>query len=236
MKIVILEDELIVVKDLSRRLSKMGYTVIGTFTNGADLVEFIRLNEANLILADINIEGKINGIETIKSIKKYSNAPVIYITAQADKNTFSEAKETKPMAYLTKPYNDFDLQTTIELAFENFTREMDNDASGIIVNNNIYVRGKNRYEKIAVKEIEFLEAAGNYTDIFTTEAKHTVTMKIGQIEEALHLEPFFRCHRSFMVNLTKVDGFDDAHIFISNNKIPISKSCKKAFLDKLRIL
>ncbi|MCB0736108.1 MAG: LytTR family transcriptional regulator DNA-binding domain-containing protein [Bacteroidetes bacterium] len=238
MKIAILEDEFIVVKDLQNRLKQMGYQVVASFGEGEELIAFISQNKVDLLLVDIQLKGKLNGIETLQIVNKMMNIPAIFITAQADKATFNDAKGVKPAAYLLKPYNNFDLQTTIELAIENHLEiQTENEqASNYVVNDTIFVRGKDRFQRIQLNTILYMEAAGNYTDIITADQKYVVTSKLGQLEEQLNQGPFFRCHRSYMVNLHAVDGFDDANIFINSQKVPISKGSKKAFLEKLRVI
>lgn len=236
LRIAILEDELIVVKDLRNRLHQMGYEVVADFAEGEALIAHLSKHNVDLLLIDIQLEGKLDGIETVRAIKPLSKAPVIFVTAQADQTTFNEAKEVKPSAYLIKPYNNFDLQTTIELAIENHAKSQETDETPYIVDEKIFVRGKSRFERVDLKDIQYLEAAGNYTDIVTQEQKYVVTVKLGQLETQLQEAFFFRCHRSFMVNLKKVDGFDDSNVYIDDRKIPISKGAKKAFLDRLRVI
>lgn len=236
LKIVILEDELIVVRDLKKRLTDLGYDVIANFDNGKDLIQFLKHTNCDLLLADIQLKGDLDGIETVKAIKNISKAPVIFITAQSDHATFNDAKNTKPAAYLVKPYNNFDLQTSIELTLENHLNTSDPDNSNYVIDEKIFVRGKNRFERIDLMDIQYLEASGNYTDIITEKNKYVVTAKLGQLEKQLQEVYFLRCHRSFMVNLKLVDGFDDSNVYINDKKIPISKNIKKEFLEKLRVI
>lgn len=237
MKIAILEDEFIVVKDLTSRLKQMGYEVSASFAEGEELIAFLSKNQVDLLLVDINLKGKLDGIETLRIVKKMMDIPAIFITAQADKATFNEAKEVKPAAYLLKPYNNFDLQTTIELAIENhMSQSQTEEGVNYIVNDTIFVRGRDRFERIQLSDIQYLEADGNYTDIITDGQKYVVTAKLGHLENELQSGPFFRCHRSYMVNLNAVDGFDDANIFMGHVKVPISKGSKKAFIEKLRVI
>jgi len=236
MRIVILEDELIVVRDLSKRLQQMGYEVVAHFAEGAPFIDFVKNNPVDLLLVDIQLKGNLTGIEAVRAIKESVAAPVIFITAQGDQNTFQQAKEVKPMAYLVKPYNSFDLQTTIELALENHNKAQEEEASQYIVNDTIFVRGRNRFEKVKIADIRYMEAAGNYTDIVTDQNKYVVTAKLGHLEKHLKEAHFFRCHRSFIINLKEVDGFDDANVYMQEEKIPISKNSKKAFLEQLRVI
>lgn len=238
MKIVLLEDEAIVIRDLSARLNRMGYEVIANFNNGPDFLEFMKNNDADLCVIDINIKGDINGIETAARLQKISNVPVIYLTAQGDRDTFLKAKNTKPAAYLLKPYNEFELQTAIELAIENFdTQNAEDDKEIKIIDDKIFFKNKERFECAKILDILFLEASGNYTTLHVyPEKTYLLVTQLGKFESLLDEKFFYRCHRSFIINLHKVDGFDDAHIYINEHQIPISKSYKSEFLDRLRII
>lgn len=239
MKIVLLEDEMIVVRDLKARLRSMGYEQIEAFDNGADFLNHIAHNGADLCLIDININGPLNGIETIKRLPDEARIPIIYLTAQGDHETFEQAKETKPSAYLLKPYNAFELQTSIELAIEHFEEQPKENNEGKslqVIDDKVFIKHKNRYDRISVSDIQYLEAFGNYTEIHTTEKTYVAVTQLGKIEQALR-EPFmFRCHRSFIVNLQAVQSFDEAYVFFGEKAIPISKAQRAELMSRLRIL
>lgn len=242
MKIVLLEDEMIVVRDLTSRLKTMGYNRVDAFDNGAEFLAHLQIHGADLCLVDININGEINGIETIQKLANNSDIapiPIIYLTAQADKESFDQAKETKPSAYLLKPYNAFELQSAIELAIEHFESksfEKELDKGIQIIDDKVFIKHKNRYDRISVKDILYLEAFGNYTEIHTRQNMYVVVSQLGKIEQTFNESYLFRCHRSFMVNLQALDGFDDAYVFFGEKAIPISKAQRAEMLSRLRIL
>jgi len=240
MKIVLLEDEMIVVRDLKSRLRAMGYETVEAFDNGKNFLAHIASHGADLCLIDVNINGPINGIETVKRLPADSPTPLIYLTAQGDKETFIQAKETKPSAYLLKPYNGFELQTAIELAIEQFegkdAAKEEQDKGLQVINDKIFVKHNNRYDRVNVSDILYLEAFGNYTEIHTTQKQYVVVNQLGKIESSLKDGFLFRCHRSFMVNLRAVEGFDETYVFVGKKNIPISKTLRSELLSRLRIL
>lgn len=240
MRILLLEDEIILASDLKARLKSMGYPNVEIHDNGVDFLNDIEKKGADLCLIDININGEINGIETVTKMQESIQIPIIYLTAQGDKETFDQAKSTKPSAYLLKPYNQFELQATIELAieqFENQTEEKEEEEKTLnVVADKIFIKYNGRYDRINVNDILFLEAFGNYTEIITAEKKYTITAQLGKLESNLSDSHLFRCHRSFIVNLDKIDGFDDSCAFIEQKIIPISKGQRAEFMSRLRIL
>lgn len=242
MKIVLLEDEMIVVRDLKSRLKTMGYDCVEAFDNGPDFLDHVQSQGADLCLVDININGEINGIETVKKLTNNSDInsiPIIYLTAQADKDSFDQAKETKPSAYLLKPYNAFELQSAIELAIEHFESKSSERVleKGIqIIDDKVFIKHKNRYDRISVKDILYLEAFGNYTEIHTRQNMYVIVSQLGKIAQTFNEPYLFRCHRSFMVNLHAVESFDDSYLFFGEKAIPISKAQRSEFMSRLRII
>lgn len=243
MKIVLLEDEMIVVGDLKSRLRTMGYESVEAFDNGKEFLAHIAKQGADLCLIDVNINGEINGIETVKRLGDKSPIPIIYLTAQGDKETFNQAKETKPSAYLLKPYNGFELQTTIELAIEQF-EDIDGSASeeapsekGLqVIDDKVFVKHNNRYDRVNVSDILYLEAFGNYTEIHTSKRHYVVVNQLGKIASTLKDSFLFRCHRSFIVNLRSVEGFDETYLYLGEKAIPVSKTQRSELLSRLRII
>ena len=112
-KIVIVEDEIIVAWDLEQRLESLGYEVVGIAPSGADAINLVKNNEVDLILMDITLKGNLNGIETAILIKKDFDIPIVYNSANSDFKTLEEIKKTKPYKYLTKPFDDIQLEKAI---------------------------------------------------------------------------------------------------------------------------
>lgn len=114
--ILIVEDETIVALNLQSRLEEIGYKVLGMITTGESAVAFVQEKQPDLVLMDIRIRGKIDGIEAANQIRSRFNIPVIYVTAYADNETLERAKITEPYGYILKPFESRELSTTIEIA------------------------------------------------------------------------------------------------------------------------
>ncbi|MGB3513443.1 MAG: ATP-binding protein [Microcoleaceae cyanobacterium] len=116
MNILIVEDELIAAENISRNLNQFGYTVTGKVQSGEKAIENITENPPDLVLMDIKLKGKLNGIETADKINKMFPIPIVYITAYSDSITIKKATKTTPYGYLIKPFKAVDIKTTIEMA------------------------------------------------------------------------------------------------------------------------
>lgn len=124
-KIIIVEDESIVSDDIRESLKNLGYNIIGTFNKGEDLLEEIKdLSPLpDLILMDIRLKGKMDGITTAEEVKKLYDIPVIFLTAFCDEETLKRAKKSVPSGYILKPYNEKELYTSIEVALYKYQME-----------------------------------------------------------------------------------------------------------------
>ncbi len=117
-KILIVEDSLIVAMELRENLKRAGYEIAGNAVSGEEAIAMYNATKPDLILMDIMLQGKMNGIEAAAEIQKIDEVPIIYTTAYSDEETLKDLKLTDPFAYLKKPYDNKELLITIELAIE----------------------------------------------------------------------------------------------------------------------
>src|SRR5512136_1810885 len=115
-KILIVDDEAIITMQLEERLSVMGYTVGGMAASGEDAVEKARSIRPDLVLMDIVMPGKMNGIEAAKIITAELDIPVVFVTAYADDAIIEKAKSARPYGYIVKPFNELEIKAAIEVA------------------------------------------------------------------------------------------------------------------------
>ncbi|HEY0196197.1 MAG TPA: methanogen output domain 1-containing protein, partial [Methanobacterium sp.] len=122
-KIIIVEDESIVAMDIKHRAEGLGYQVIGVTPSGEEALEMVRENPPDLILMDIVLKGKVDGIEAAQRIHDNFDIPVLYLTAYSDEETLKRAKITEPFGYIIKPFEDRELHSSVEIAI--YKHEMD---------------------------------------------------------------------------------------------------------------
>ena len=115
-RIMIVEDEGIVVLDIRSNLQELGYEVAGVASSGEEAIEKVAEERPDLVLMDIRLQGRLDGIDAAGQIRARFDIPVVYLTAHADEATLQRAKLTEPFGYLLKPFEERELQTTIELA------------------------------------------------------------------------------------------------------------------------
>ncbi len=114
-KIMIVEDEAIVAREIKAGIENMGYSVASISSRGEEAIEKVQEDRPDLILMDIQLKGQMDGIEAADIIESRFGIPVIFLTAYDDDERLKRAKSTLPYGYVLKPFRDRDLRITIEM-------------------------------------------------------------------------------------------------------------------------
>ncbi|MAY84892.1 MAG: DNA-binding response regulator [Flavobacteriales bacterium] len=245
-KILVVEDEAIVAKDIEVCLKKIGYEVLGTLSKGEKVIPAIEEEQPDLVLMDIMLAGDMTGIDVSTKIKERFDIPVVFLTAYADEKTISKAKITEPYGYVIKPFKEIDLRTSIEMALYKFKKEKEKlagvegskiNAASPLSKEFIYVKSNSRLVKVQNDNILFVEALKDYVIIHTSEDKYTIHSTMKDIEKKLPEESFMRVHRSYILNLKKIKSIESAVVVLeeSDKKIPIGGSYKDDLFKKLNL-
>ena len=115
-QILVVEDENIIAMDIQSRLEFLGYAVPAVAYSGEEAIRKVSEVHPDLVLMDIVLEGKMDGVEAAEQIKVQFDIPVVYLTAYADENTLQRAKITESYGYILKPFEARDLHANIEIA------------------------------------------------------------------------------------------------------------------------
>lgn len=246
-KILIVEDEPILAMELSDSLEDEGYDVVGTANNGRKALDLFKRQPVDLLLCDITIKGDWDGIQTVQHLVAERPVPVIYLTAMTDRETLDRAKQTYPAAYVNKPYQLHSLRTAIELAIHNFTARTnpspanqpvttppERDVLGreaiLQINDYLFIKQNYQFVKVNLSDLLYLEADNIYTTLYTTGRKYVLRLTLSGILERINQPELVRIHRSYAVNIHKVDSFNEAEVSIGPRLIPLSRSYKDDFL------
>ena len=128
--ILLLEDELLLAQDLKSKLEELGYGISHVRSGEATLKQ-LKKEIPDLAILDIEIDGEMDGLEIGSYIRKTYNLPILYVTQFKDLQTFKRAKKSKPISYLTKPVNLWDLVRAIELSLEHTAISFNREAKTI---------------------------------------------------------------------------------------------------------
>ena len=242
-KILVVEDEMIIGAKISMQLTSLGYEVTGILPRGDEALLHLEQNKPDIVLLDIQLKGTMDGIETAQQIHQKHHIPIIYVTANSDEATFNRAKTTRPFAFISKPFKQLDLQRAIELAIsrmaENDTGAMevtDGEEQPYILNDRIFVRHKEKMQKIMLADILFIEADRNYSRIFTIHKAYLLSITLKTIEEKLPAQLFQRIHRSYVINIMCVDEVTEHHVMIAQKPIPLGTGMREQLMQRLQTL
>ena len=212
-KILIVEDEVLIASYIFKILAAEGYTNLKMVHGYEEAVDVMTTFLPDLILMDINLSGINSGIELAKV--KNDNAKIIFLTGQFDFKIMNSALQTKPESYLTKPIKKVDLLAAINLASQKL--------------NDNYVTLKNGYENLRINldEILFIKSDNNYCVIHTISNQHLIRQSLNTIMDSLPVAVFIQTHRSFVVNKNKISKTTASAVFVNEIEIPLSRTFAK---------
>jgi DNA-binding LytR/AlgR family response regulator len=251
--ILIVEDESIVALDLANGLERDGYNIAGIADNAEEALQLFNDNEVDIVLMDVNIMGKKDGIDTAIAILKQKAVPIIYLTAFTDAVTIDRIKQTHPAAFLSKPYNLTNVRIAIDLAVNNFAVAREQQTPGRIIpldkdnnrnagsperemilrmNDHIFVKHNYAFVKLKLCDLLYVEADNNYTSIITTEKKFLLRLSLNQLLDKINYKSLVRIHRSYAVNITAIQSFNEQEVEINQQHLPIGRNYKEEFMKR----
>ena len=220
-QILIVEDELMIAEMTKEMLLELGYKVVGIAKNYEQAREQLDSNTAiDLAILDINLNQETDGTDIAKYIQENKKIPFIYLTSYSDPSTVKKASTTKPSAYLLKPYTKGDLFTTVEI----IKSRKDTDVPVLLKDGDYSV-------KINSNEISYVKSDNNYLEIFATEKKYVMRNSLESFLSELNNPNFIRIHRSYAINIMKVEAINGQHVIVDSYKCPISRTHKQGLLE-----
>lgn len=239
-KILIVEDELIIAEDIKSILQKQGYHVIGIAMDYNEALRILNQKEKpDLVLLDVNLNDNKNGIDLAYYINEHYKIPFIFATSYSDSQTLEKAKETNPVSYLVKPFKKEQLLSTIEISMYKIDQKNEKDSSNsdIVIKDAVFLKDKFKYTKVYLKDILWIKSDGNYLEIKTGQKKEElIRASLSSFIEKLNKDQFFRTHKSYIVNLNHITNIETNSVSIGDTKIPLSKHYYDDLVKKLNII
>lgn len=246
-KILIVEDNVIIADDMQSMLEEIGYEIVDNVIVYEQAVEVLKNQQVDLVLIDIILASDKTGIDLGKHIRENYDIPFIFVTSNSDRATVENAKTVKPNGYLVKPFEQQDLYTSIEIALSNFIygkqssggRQLNEDInedvpmSNSILKDSIFVKKQHLYYRIQFGDIQFIKADNVYLEVNTIDKKFLVRSPLKDYLEKLPQNKFYRAHKSYIVNVDHIDAINSKDIMINNTLIPISKDFKEFIISAM---
>lgn len=243
-RVLIVEDEAIVSKDIERSLKRMRYEVMGKAAAGEEAIELALEHRPDLVLMDIMLKGPMSGIQAAERIVAATGAPVVFLTAYADRATLEQAKQAEPYGYVLKPFTDAALHSALTMALHRHGRneelKKERDQLYRLVsgggNESLFVKSKGRLVRLRVSDIYYVEALRDYLGINLRDKRYTVHGTMKDIEARLSKTQFLRVHRSFIVNMDRIHAIESTNVILENEvrAVPIGITYQREVYDRVR--
>lgn len=242
--VIIVEDEEIWIASLTRMLDDFGYNIVKTVSTVEDALAAFSTCEYDLILMDINLDGRNSGIELGNIVNKLYHKPFIFITADTD-NKIKEASRTNPAAYITKPINP----TALFIAIQNAIQHFQNDTQTAVHEHetgeqeltSFFVKQGTRYKKIDWKDVAYLSSGKNYISVFNAADKteyyiRSSLQKILQYTVPKNLQKhFIQVNRSEAVQLSYIQEIMNDEVKTAFKTFSVSDTYIKELKSKINI-
>jgi len=229
---------------LVKVLLQNNYTVTGVAKSFAEALKLFYESTVDIIIIDVFLDGKPDGITFAESINIIPNAtkPFVFLTSSQNRQIFERAKLTKPFSFLLKPFNELEILYAIEMALEKFYAQpnvfMSEEQDTVVTNDYLFIKKKNSLKKVAINEILYIEVEERYCNIITEKEKFVIQISLTKISNLLDKNKFVKTHRNTIVNTDKIEEIilaDNLIILKGDHKINLSDTYKD-FLKKMNIL
>jgi len=242
-KAIIVEDEFLAQQELSwliRQHSQL--TIEATFDDGLDVLKYLQTHQVDVIFLDINIPS-LDGMLLAQNISKFAQKPlIVFITAY--KEHAVDAFELEAFDYILKPYHEMRIITMLRKV-ENTLHQAYQPGNQETVRHGVHSVNLVKDERIIVTDIDdiyYVEAHEKMTFVYTRREEYVMSVNITEFCGRLPEEQFFRCHRSYCVNLNKIreiePWFNNTYMLKLRDlefQVPVSRSKVKEFRQLMRL-
>lgn len=239
LKIGIVEDEIIIADNLAEILTKLGYEVTEPVASYTEAIKMIEEERPDILLIDIQLKGKKDGVDLATKIKDSYQLPFIFLTANADAATVLRAKKTNPASYLIKPFTKDDLYTAIEICMHNSSGKkpgrLAEAENNFIINNALFIKDGLHFNKVKFCDILYLESEHVYVKVHTANKFFLVRSSLQEYLEHFDSKLFFRTHRSYAVNLEQIQSVNGNSVIINGITLPVGKTYRDKLLGRLNL-
>lgn len=241
-RILIVEDELIIAEDIRSILTGLGYNVTGVAMTADEAELLLAGTKPDLVMLDIMLGGTRDGIDLAGIIRERYRIPFIFLTSYGDRETVERAGKMLPDGYILKPFTDRDLFAAIETAlFRKASEDKDVEkvllkSSGESINDCIFIRKDYLLMKIRYIDLLWMQSEGNYLELHCAGGKkHLVRSTLRDFLGRLPASVFLQIHKSFAVNVTHIEALEYNSVIIGPDKIPVGRQFTDSVKNALNI-
>lgn len=235
-KILVVEDEMIIAGNICDNLEELGYEVFEPAISYTEAINSMERELPDIAILDVQLSGVKTGIDVAKVIREKYNFPFIFLTSNSDKATVDEAKEVMPPAYLIKPFSKEELYSSIEIALHNYSKKVGEiKDTSLVIKDAVFIKDKGVYTKVLFDDILYLKSSHVYVEIvLKNKQKHVIRESLNDILSSFN-EKFLRVHRSFIINTKYLNSISQLSLTVLDENIPIGKKYKEDMLKSINV-
>ncbi|MCB9252510.1 MAG: response regulator transcription factor [Flavobacteriales bacterium] len=236
-KIGVIEDESMTALLIEKSITTLGYSMVFLADNYEEAVENITNKQPDILLIDIFLKGKKDGIELANFVNNTLKIPFIFLTNDSSKDTLERAKKVSPPGYLVKPFTSEELFCSIEICLHNSVKLQESpQVVQPFSKDVIFVKDGTSFVKLYIDEIYYMESDHVYINIYTKTRKVSIRASLNTFYESLDKNIFYRIHRSYVVNINHIQSFNHDHALVNGTKVPILHKYAKGIFERFSIL
>lgn len=229
---VIVEDLQVAADFLVRCCQKSGQVEVkGHFTNAEEALVYLNANTVDLIFLDVEMPGS-SGFELLDQLM-YS--PKVILTTSKTEYAYN-AFEYKVTDFLKKPFTYQRFTEALQKAIDSAEPVTSTNGESNGGDDHIFIKSDGKLVRLNNQDILYIESMGDYVKFVTTDKKYITHNTIKSLEEKVNKRQFMKVHRSYIINLLKIDDIRENDLFIKGIEIPISKAHKSEVLRRLNII
>lgn len=242
-KIYIVEDKAITRATLDDVLTTSGYHVIGSSPKAEKAWKEITTKEVDLVILDVNLLGEKDGVWLAEQIRATLQLPIVFLTAYGDEANLERIMATKPDGYLMKPFKNPDILSVVGIALEKFdqktlplTPSAESQPAIMKMQNSVFIKDDYAFVKLSLNEVLFVKSDNNYLEIHTSNKTHVVRSTLKDFGVILPPHKFVQVHRSYIINVDKVDRILANQVDIGIHEIAISTKYKDHLMQRIVLM
>jgi len=234
-KILLVEDEPLIAKQLTLILSDLGVKETMYTDNASEVFKILKDFQPDLFLLDINISGDTDGIQLALLLRERGFSNFIFITSYHDDDTIFRAQHVQPLAYILKPFTEATISSNLNIAFAKILLQRNEEITTESVQP-LFVKTGSTLLQVQPKDILFAEAFDNYTYIQTKTDKHLLPHTLKYVSEKLISSNFVRSHKKYIVNINHVNSIQGGVIYIAEHRVRLGKVYKQRLLESIQVI
>lgn len=231
MNCLVVDDNIIALTVLKKLISMApDLTIVGECFDAVEAYQLLQQTEVELVFLDIEMPG-MSGIELVKSMGE-KRPMVIFTTSSMD--YAAEAFDLNVVDFLIKPITP----ARFLLAVEKAKRILMTKSLAVVDKEDefVFIRDSNVVRRIKVSDILYMEARGDYVRINIADHTYSIHSSLKSVEEKLSKNTFVRVHRSFIINISKIDTIEGGTLIVSRNLVPVSDAYRNVLYKRMQIL